>query len=294
MTTPAPSLARLRKQPYVLTAVAFAEVRYLQNSGWLVLTPGHVLIFDYVESVDSASGVEALPLEMAPAFNDHGDRRVVVFVTHSHADHYSPSVFEWRAKHPGIQYVLGSPLAVQGKTTRVMTPHEDWSSGGLRVRTTGYEGVGFLVTVDGITIFHAGDLALWSDSSTEAFEREIQWLKTQGTSIDLAFSPIATAFACEPRPSIWKGVKTASLELHPRVLIPMHVRCASQLSLYERFRREVSPQLGATQVVAPSARGEWFRYETGVLRRTSSQVQPNKRMQLTRSATANDRRGPRS
>jgi L-ascorbate metabolism protein UlaG (beta-lactamase superfamily) len=127
-----------------------------------------------------------------------------------------------------------------------------------------------MVGVDGITIFHAGDHALWSDESAEAFAAEIQWLKKQGASIDLAFFPIATGFPCEPRPSIWKGVRTAALELRPRVLVPMHVSCVDQLSLYERFREEIGPQLPDTQVVAPVSRGEWFQYERGVLRRKST------------------------
>lgn len=74
--------------------VAAADMRYLLNSGWLVLTRDHVLIFDYVESVASVSGTETLPRGLAPAFDSYGDRRVVVFVSHSHGDHYSPSVFE--------------------------------------------------------------------------------------------------------------------------------------------------------------------------------------------------------
>jgi L-ascorbate metabolism protein UlaG (beta-lactamase superfamily) len=271
-------------------SAAVADIQYLQNSGWLILTPRHALIFDYVASVGSVSGVEALPPGVELSGGSYGDRRVVVFVTHSHADHYSPSVFEWAAKHPGIQYVLGSPVAIQGQTARVMSPHEDWSSGGLRVRTTGStdEGVGFLVTADGITIYHAGDHALWSDSSTAAFEAEIEWLKKQEAAIDLAFFPIATGFACDPRASIWKGVQIAGRELRPRVLIPMHVRCSSQLSLYERFRAEISPQLAATKVVAPAARGEWFRYEAGILSRKTTPVQADNQMPRTGPAQATE------
>jgi L-ascorbate metabolism protein UlaG (beta-lactamase superfamily) len=274
------------------SAVAAADIRYLLNSGWLVLTRGHVLIFDYVESVGSVYGTETLPRGLAPAFDNYGDRRVVVFVTHSHADHYSPSVFEWAAKNSAIQYLVGSPLPGQAQSARGMNPHEDWSSGGLRVRTTGStdQGVGFLVAADGITVFHAGDHALWSDSSTEPFEAEIQWLKSQGASIDVAFFPIATGFACEPRPSIWKGVLAAARQIRPRVLVPMHVRCTSQLSLYERFREEISPQLTGTQVVAPSASGEWFRYEAGILSRKTGDVQPNNQLQRARPARASEPR----
>jgi len=263
-------LAVVGAQPDVhgSSVAAAADMRYLLNSGWLVVTQRHVLIFDYVESVGSASGTETLARGLAPALEDYGDRRVVVFVTHAHPDHFSPAVFEWGAKR-AIQYVVGSPVPAPPQSVRVMKPHEDWSSGGLRVRTTGStdEGVGFLVEADGIIVFHAGDHALWDDSIAALYDAEIQWLKSQGASIDVARFPIATGFACEPRPSIWKGVLDAARQLRPRVLVPMHVRCASQLSLYDRFREEISPQLTGTQIVAPSASGEWFRYQTGKLGR---------------------------
>lgn len=249
----------------VSTAAGTAEIEYLQNSGWVVVTSRHVLVFDYVPAID---GVDALPEALAPHPSEYGDRRLVVFVTHSHADHFSPSVFEWTATVPAAQFVPGSALPGQPATARVLRPHEDWSSGGLRVRTTGStdEGVGFLVNVDGISLLHAGDLAQWDASDAAAFQSEIQWLNFQGPSLDLAFFPIATGFACDPRSSIWKGVEDATRTLRPCVLVPMHVRCISDLTLYERFQAEAGPRLDGVQVVAPTRRGEWFRYAAGELR----------------------------
>ena len=116
-----------------------------------------------------------------------------------------------------------------------------------------------------MTLYHAGDHARWSDKSAEAFEAEIRWLKSRASAIDLAFFPIATGAACDPRPSIWQGVRFAALELKPRVLIPMHVQCLDKLDLYERFRAEVSGELRATTVVAPVRLGERFHYEAGRL-----------------------------
>jgi L-ascorbate metabolism protein UlaG (beta-lactamase superfamily) len=144
-----------------------------------------------------------------------------------------------------------------------MKPHESWSPGDLVVATTGStdEGVGFLVTVDGLTLYHAGDHARWAEGDAKAFEAEIQWLKSLGSTIDLAFFPIATGRACDPRPSIWRGVRDAARELRPRVLIPMHVQCADKLDVYERFRASVQDGLKGTSVVAPARMGERFHYE---------------------------------
>jgi L-ascorbate metabolism protein UlaG (beta-lactamase superfamily) len=238
-----------------------ADLQYLQISGWVVKTSAHVLVFDYVESLP---GVDPLPGDISLKPEYFEGRRTMVFVSHGHADHFSPAVAEWSRRRPDIQYVVGWPGAnLPG--ARVLKPRETWSSGGVVVKTTGStdEGVGFLVTVDGLSVFHAGDHARWDESDDEAFQAEIRWLKGEGGTIDLAFFPIATGAACDPRPSIWRGVRTAALELQPRILIPMHVRCLDKLDLYERFRAEVSGKLGATAVVAPTRRGESFHYQAG-------------------------------
>jgi TonB family protein len=242
-----------------------AELRYLQHSGWLVKTASHVLVFDYVEGIPGGT-----PLCAAAAVKpeDLDGRSAVVFVSHGHVDHYSPAIAEWARQQPTIRYVVGWPDSHLPEA-HVMKPRETWSPGDLVVTTTGStdEGVGFLVTVDGLTLYHAGDHARWSDESAEAFEAEIRWLESRPSTIDLAFFPIATGAACDPRPSIWQGVRFAALVLKPRVLIPMHIQCLDKLDLYEQFRSEVSAELGATSVVAPTLVGERFHYEGGRLNR---------------------------
>jgi L-ascorbate metabolism protein UlaG (beta-lactamase superfamily) len=220
------------------------------------------LVFDYVEALPQ---VDPLPAGVALEAKDLDKPSLVVFVTHGHADHYSRTVAQWSKERPDIQYVLGWPDAdLPG--ARVMKPRQEWSSGALSVKKTGStdEGVGFLVSVDGLTLYHGGDHAQWTDQAAQPFEAEILWLSaTPRPTIDIAFLPIATGFACDPRPSIWQGVRFAALKLSPRVLIPMHVRCPDKLDLYERFRAEVAAELGSTIVVAPRHRGERFRYASG-------------------------------
>ena len=236
-----------------------AELRYLQHSGWLVKTASHVLVFDYVEAMPGGT-----PLSAAAALKpeDLDGRSAVVFVSHGHVDHYSPAIAEWARRQPTIRYVVGWPDSHLPEA-HVMKPRETWSPGDLVVTTTGStdEGVGFLVSVDGLTLYHAGDHARWSDQDAEAFEAEIRWLEGRTSTIDLAFFPIATGAACDPRPSIWQGVRFAALELKPRVLIPMHVQCLDKLDLYERFRSAMGTELGPTAVVAPTVVGERFHYE---------------------------------
>jgi L-ascorbate metabolism protein UlaG (beta-lactamase superfamily) len=238
-----------------------AELQYLQHSAWLVKTSRHTLVFDYVESVPPST---QLPSDLRLSGESFDDRPVVVFISHGHPDHFFPSIGSWALKRPDIQFVVGWPRAnVAG--AKVIQPHETWSSGGLTVKATGStdEGVGFLVTVDGLTILHAGDHARWSEADEHAFMAEIRWLKAQDQPIDLAFFPIATGATCDPRPSIWEGVRAAALELAPRVLVPMHVACSDRLDLYERFKKEMGAALPNTEIVAPTQFGEHFHYQAG-------------------------------
>jgi L-ascorbate metabolism protein UlaG (beta-lactamase superfamily) len=238
-----------------------ADLRYLQNSGWFVKTAEHALVFDYVEALGPG---ELLLADLRLKPEDFSGRRTLVFVSHSHGDHFWPGIAEWARVRPDIQYLVGWPAAnLPG--ARFLKPHERWSSDGVVVETTGStdEGVGFLVKVAGLTIYHAGDLARWSPAADEAFQAEIRWLANAGGRIDLAFFPIATGGRCEPRPSIWHGVRSAARELQPRVLIPMHVHCLDKLGLYERFRVEISGEPGAPVVAAPGRCGQWFHYEAG-------------------------------
>jgi L-ascorbate metabolism protein UlaG (beta-lactamase superfamily) len=241
-----------------------AEIRYVQNSGWVIKTAAHVLVFDYV---DALPPIAPLPDDVAVTPRDFGDRSVFVFVTHAHADHYSPTIANWSKDRPDIQYVLGWPEPALPEA-HVMKPREAWSSGGVTIRTTGStdQGVGFLVTTDGLTIFHAGDLAEWAEAAAAPFNAEIQRLKTGRPAIDLAFFPVATG-TCEPRPAMWEGVRSAVLALQPKVVFPMHVRCLDKFDIYERFRAEAAGWPKGPAVIAPARRGEKFQYDGKAVKR---------------------------
>jgi L-ascorbate metabolism protein UlaG (beta-lactamase superfamily) len=69
------------------------------NSGWLLMTPRHVLVFDFVPAME---GVADLPASVVPGLEACPARRIVVFVSHGHADHYSPIVDERSKKDPSF------------------------------------------------------------------------------------------------------------------------------------------------------------------------------------------------
>ena len=140
-----------------------ADIRYLFHSGFAVETPRHFLIFDYFSDQPKGRGRSLATGVVEPA--EIADRNVVVFVSHRHPDHYNPVIFTWRKKIGRIRYVLPPDVHPPADVPGVLATRagESYDCGDFRVRTllSTDEGVAYAVEVDGLRLFHAGDLNWW-------------------------------------------------------------------------------------------------------------------------------------
>ncbi len=161
------------------------KAEYIFHSGFVVTTAAHRLVFDYFKG----------NLEIS----DDGVT-TVFFVSHHHEDHYNRAIFRY-ASRPETYYVLSRDVwgAPPEAAVTVAGPNDEFEVGGVRVRTLRSTdcGVAYLVEVDGKTVYHAGDLHLWTwDGATAEqnrgmeirFCRELE--KLRGTAIDAAFLPL--------------------------------------------------------------------------------------------------------
>ena len=245
-----------------------AYIWYLHNSGWAIKTRNHFLIFDYI-GTDAPSGNLSLSNGQINA-KEIGAQRVIVFVTHQHQDHYSSQIFEWEKNVKQIAYVFGWPVERQGNYT-VMNPRESKTVNGAEIFTIKSTdlGVGFLVKVDGLTIFHAGDHALWHTLFKKAYEDEINYIAAVAPMIDLAFVPVTTGFRanCKPSDSVTEGALYAIEVLKPKVAFPMHVICDGMLHLYGEFAELAKKRPVGSNVLAAEASGIAFHYKAGIVNR---------------------------
>lgn len=220
------------------------HTHYFYNSGWLVETPKHVLVFDFVPHAPSGITHATLATEVQRAAA--GGKKVVQFITHDHPDHYSDSVFSLRESMGPITYVLGwKPRALPAaRSLQLVLPGDSLVSDHLAVfaHAATDDGSGFLVKVDGYSIYHAGDHALWVEELLPAFTKELEYIRSKASSIDLAFLPAAKGMAvqCATDSVMEKGVRISAMLLRPGTIALQHIGCADKLGSYEQIRKSLA------------------------------------------------------
>ena len=170
------------------------KVSYLINSGFAVKTAEHLLIFDYYDTKNTGGLKEG-----AIDTNEFIDEDVIVFISHNHPDHFCDGVFDWQLVKEDIRYVVSSDVPGYPPDAIVMEPDEKRVEKDFTVTSllSTDEGVAFIVEIDGLVIYHAGDLNLWLwDDETDEFIKEQKRIfksamkKLREFEIDLAFIPL--------------------------------------------------------------------------------------------------------
>ena len=224
------------------------RVTFLGHSGFLAELNSVCLLFDWSEG-----SLPPLP-----------DKPLLVFASHRHQDHFQPAIFALDTHRNDTTFLLGSDLkltdsrkqhwnispevasrchVMQGGETRHIGPAT------VETLTSTDEGVAFLVTCDGLTIYHAGDLNWWhwegedpewNRNMESDFKRYTESLRNR--HIDLAFAPL------DPRQenaAHW-GFQYLLELANIRRIIPMHQwknpqPTRSFCAAYPRFVHTVAP-----------------------------------------------------
>lgn len=193
------------------------RIDYLYNSGFAIETKNCFIVIDcYKESPHVST-------------NRFSHKNNYVFVTHNHQDHFNSMIFDWSKKHH-IQYIIDKDVPSYSVFNRLFViPDQRYPLDHMVIETLGStdRGVSYLISVDGLFIFHSGDLNWWKwkDKSQEIhqqeeadFKREIH--KLLNKKIDIAFVPV------DPRLEEYYdlAVKYLAETIDVKVIIPMHFR----------------------------------------------------------------------
>ncbi len=245
-----------------------AVVWYLGHSGWAVKTANHLLIFDYYKR----ASLPDTPLIANGSINPEEIKnlKITVFVSHSHGDHFMPTIFDWRKEVKDITYVLGfQPENQTGYT--YLGPRETKTLNGLEITTikSNDSGVGFFVKADGVNIFHSGDHANRKQDFSEPFKEEIEFLAAAGAKPDIFFAPVSGCGFGDLE-AVKMGVLYTIKTLSPRVLAPMHAMGSEYR--YVDFAQEVKKAGFDTPVCCAGHNGDWFFVYEGEVKKACTYV----------------------
>ena len=199
------------------------RITYIKHSAFLTEWEDVACLFDYAEG--------ELP-EISK------DKRLYIFASHHHSDHFNRDIFQLFASHPRHTFILSDDIHAKpaeedkalniriGANGRRMFP--GGKKGVLSVSTLRSTdcGVAFVVNYAGRTVYHAGDLHWWAwPDDTPEEERDMknryfsEIAKLKGVHLDAAFLPL------DPRQegNFWMGLDAMMRTADIRKAFPMHM-----------------------------------------------------------------------
>ena len=179
------------------------SIKWLAHAGFQIKTKGRIIYLDLEE---------------------HGkatEKADLILVTHSHADHCDPAKIKEISKEDTVIVAPEDCVPKIGGSVKSLRPGEETTVDDIKVRAveaynykrfrspgTPYHpkglGVGYLITAEGKTIYHAGDTD---------FIPEMQQLGR----VDVALLPSGGTYTMDNAEAI-----EAALAINPTVAIPMH------------------------------------------------------------------------
>ena len=174
------------------------RVTFLAHSSFFLELETACLLFDWWKG-------ELPPL---PA-----DRPLLVFASHRHEDHFNPAIFSLAEGGRDVRFLLGKDIRLTERNRTRWNLSDDAAGRclclgggetvspvpGVTVETlpSTDEGVAFVVSLEGKTLFHAGDLNWWHwEGEDKAWNRnmEVNFKRycepLRGRHIDLAMFPV--------------------------------------------------------------------------------------------------------
>ena len=228
-------------------------VTYYHHSGFSVAMDDVLLVFDYWTGEHGELPEDKrITVDFLKQF-----RQVYVFISHEHPDHLDPVVFTWRSEAP-VTYIVSADMPV-GTRGKRMAPGDNLTLS-PEVSVKAFDstdlGVSFLVDIQGVHVFHAGDLNFWHwreestvkeiEEADDAFRQAVEPIARE--KIDLDFFPV------DARQGLMydAGANYFIMCVKPRLLIPMHFWGRAEIAM-EFARRSRCRQ---TEVMALTRYGE--------------------------------------
>ncbi|BEO98006.1 MBL fold metallo-hydrolase [Fusobacterium polymorphum] len=201
-------------------------VYYIYHSAFVIELKKSILIFDFYRFPSNKKKEKE---EFFNRFIKRTDKKVYVFSTHSHSDHFNKEILTWLEMNENIKYILSDDIKIHKDKNFYFTKEDDsFELDNLKITTFGSTDLGssFYVNTEDKNIFHSGDLHFWhweDDTAEEeknmydGYIAQLEKIKKLDR-IDIAFVPV------DPRLGVntLEGVELFYKILKPKIIIPMH------------------------------------------------------------------------
>lgn len=195
------------------------RITYVRQSGFTVELKDTVFIFDYFNG---------------KLLNFSKDKHIVVLVSHKHYDHFNIDIFELANKYENIHFILSDDIemnesipAKARENINFIGKDQELVLGPIIISTlkSTDEGVAFIIDIQGVTLYHAGDLNYWSwqgESEEEYLDMsnrfKMEMKKIEGKHFDIAFLPVDS----RQEDRYWWGFDYFMKTTITKVAFPMH------------------------------------------------------------------------
>lgn len=198
------------------------EIIYIHHNCFMINYLETVFLFDR----PAANFLELEEIETITA-NIRG-RKLYVFISHGHSDHYGPDIFELSDVCPDAHYIISDDITGLGSKNNLLVaePGKTYILDNLEIRTfkSNDAGLAYLIKMPDIKIYFGGDLAKWKfdkldrdarDYMEKLFNDAVGILKEE--NIDIAFSN------ADVRVPNYSGAADFIEITRPQIFVPMHL-----------------------------------------------------------------------
>lgn len=206
------------------------KLDYIYHSGFAIEAEGVTVIIDYYKDSSETErnrGIVHDYLLQRPG-------KLYVLSTHFHPDHFNREVLSWKEHRPDIIYIFSKDILKHRRTVPedaiYIKKGESYEDDTLRIDAFGSTdvGVSFLIHLQGMRIFHAGDLNNWhwSEESTEQeirkaegdFLTEVKLLQQTAPAVDVAMFPVDSRIGKD----YMRGAEQFVERIKTTIFVPMH------------------------------------------------------------------------
>jgi len=201
------------------------KVKYYGHSAYSVETSNHFLLFDYVGKLNYNYNNDNVYIDESDINFETINKPITMFHSHTHFDHYNKQMHIKLSHNDNIFTIIGGEIS-KIKNTTYLFGGDSININNIQIFAGNSTDIGvcFLINVDGIQIYYAGDNIDWGDSNKTSFSY-INYIDNLSHNInlpvDIAFVPVCN-FSGQMYPSLTESAIYACKKLNAKEVYCIH------------------------------------------------------------------------